>query len=102
MLVTLTEVVENRSNYSGSSVATKKYTLREVTINPSHVICLREDSGMVNRLDEGSMPPGLDTRQTFTKVTLDRGQSGIELTIVGTPNQIKEKLRMSTRDLLRG
>jgi len=102
MLVTLTEVVSTNSNHVGSSVATKNYTLREITINPQHVICLREDSIMANRLNEGNLPQGLDTRQRFTKVTLDRGQSGLELVIVGDPSQVKEKLRLSNREMLRG
>lgn len=102
MLVTLTEVVSSNTNHFGSSVATQTYTLREVTVNPNHVICLREDSSIKSRLDEGRLPEGLDTRQSFTKVILDRGQSGLELTVVGTPHQISEKLRVSTRELLRG
>lgn len=102
MLVTLVEVVENRSNYSGTSVANKTFSLREVSINPSHVICLREESSMLRRLDEGNLPEGLDTRQRFTKLTLDRGHTGLELVIVGAPNQVKEKLQISARELLRG
>ena len=102
MLVTLTEVVSTNSNQVGSSMATKVFTLREITINPQHVICLREDSVMANRLDEGTLPQGLDTRQRFTKVTLDRGQSGLELIVVGDPSQVKEKLRISAREMLRG
>ena len=102
MLVTLTEVVSSNSNHYGSSVATKNFTLREVTINPQHVICLREDSTMTTQLNEGSLPAGLDSRQRFTKVILDRGQSGLELTVVGAPNQVSEKLKISARTMLRG
>ena len=102
MLVTLTEVVSNNANHYGSSVANKVYTLREVTVNPAHVICLREDASMTNHLTEGRMPEGMDTRQRFTRVILDRGQAGLELTVVGDPNQVTEKLRLSTRELLRG
>ena len=102
MLVTLVEVVENRTNYSGTAVASKEYSLREVTINPNHVICLREESNMLRRLNEGSLPEGVDSRQRFTKVTLDRGQTGLELVVVGDPSQVKEKLQISVRELLRG
>lgn len=102
MLVTLVEVVEERSNYSGTSVANKTYSLREISINPSHVICLREESAMLRRLDEGTLPEGLDSRQRFTKLTLDRGQTGLELIVVGDPSQVREKLHISTRELLRG
>ena len=102
MLVTLVEIVENRSNYTGSSVANKTYSLREVTVNPQHVICLREESTMTRRLNEGSLPEGLDSRQGFTKVTLDRGQTGLDLVVVGNPAQIKEKLQICVREILRG
>ena len=102
MLVTLTEVVASNSSHYGSSVAKRTFTLREVSINPQHVICLREDRAMTERLDEGSLPNGLDNRQRFTKLTLDRGQSGLELIIVGTPLQVKEKLNISRAELLRG
>ncbi len=102
MLVTLTEVVSNNANHYGSSVATKSYTLREITINPQHVICLREDSTMPSRLTEGRLPEGMDSRQRFTKVILDKGQSGLELVVVGSPTQISEKLKVSTRTMLMG
>ena len=102
MLVTLVEVVENRSNYSGSSVANKTFSLREVSVNPNHVICLREESTMLRRLDEGNLPEGLDGRQRFTKLTLDRGQTGLDLVVVGEPSQVREKLQIFKRELLRG
>ena len=102
MLVTLVEVVQNRSNYSGTSVANTTYSLREVSVNPHHVICLREESTMMHRLNEGPLPDGLDNRQRFTKLTLDRGHTGLDLVVVGDPSQVKEKLQISTRELLRG
>lgn len=102
MLVTLIEVVESRANHSGSSVAVKTYSLREVSINPNHVVFLREESSMTRRLNEGSLPEGLDVRQKFTKLTLDRGHTGLDLVVVGDPSQIREKLSISSRELLRG
>ena len=95
-------VVSKNTNHVGSSLAKQTYTLREVTVNPQHVICLREDSSMASRLTEGTLPDGLDNRQRFTRVILDKGQSGLEMTVIGTPSQISEKLRVSTRELLRG
>ena len=93
MLVTLVEVVEERQRYSQQAEARKgsKYSLREVTVNPSHVVCLREDSVMSQRLVEGRLPSDMDSRQRFTKVYLDRGQSGLDLTVVGSLQQVQER-----------
>ena len=107
MLVTLVEVVENKSHYSSQRQSAELkggtvYSLREVTINPAHVVCLREDTSMVQRLAEGRLPSDLDSRQKFTKVYLDRGQSGIDLTVVGSLVQTKENLGIDKRELLNG
>ena len=106
MLVTLVEVVENRNHYSRqkAEAVTSKYTLREVTVNPNHVVCLREDMVMTKRLDEGRLPEDVDPRQRFTKVYLDRGQSGLDLTVVGNLRQTQEKLGLNSpaKEVLRG
>ncbi len=104
MLVTLVEVVEERQRYSQQAEVRNgsKYSLREVTVNPSHVVCLREDSVMSQRLDEGRLPSEMDARQRFTKVYLDRGQSGLDLTVVGSLQQVQERLGIQQRELLRG
>ena len=70
-----------------------EYKLREVFVNPRHVIALREDNYMKQNLCEGRLPEGLDNRQGFTKLTLDKGTVGLELTVVGTPTIIESKLK---------
>jgi hypothetical protein len=106
MLVVLTEVKENsRSSRRGSAERTKVYTLREVSVNPSHVVCLREDDSMKRQLQEGLLPPDLDDRQRFTRVFMERGQSGIDLIVVGSPDQIRHKIYENAsqgRELLKG
>jgi hypothetical protein len=101
MLITLTEVVEKRNNYSSAEV-NRSFTLREVTVNPRHVVCLREDINAPLRLKEGSLPEGLDARQRFTKLYLDRGQAGIDIIVVGSPTQVQETLGLSAKELLKG
>ena len=104
MLVTLVEVVQLKNNYSRTAEDKKgpTYILREVTVNPNHVVCLREDSNMSQRLAEGRLPDDMDNRQRFTKVYLDRGQSGLDLTVVGSLTQIKESLGIDRKELLHG
>lgn len=102
MLVTLIEVVEQTRQYSNTAERNRQYTLREVTVNPNHVVCLREDQKMLNLLTEGGLPEGLDSRQEFTRVYLDRGQSGIDLTVVGSVNTIKRSLGIQQAGVLNG
>jgi hypothetical protein len=97
MLITLTEVVErstvtklNAQARSGSD--SERYTLKEVAINPEYVVCVREDISMGKKMQEGLLPLGLDSRQRFTKVHMDRGHSGIDLVVVGPPDMVEKTL----------
>ena len=70
-----------------------QYELREVFVNPTHVVSLREDGQMKNVLTEGRLPEGLDVRQSFTRLVLDKGTVGLELIIVGAPALVESKLK---------
>ena len=101
MFVTLTEVVENTTT-TNLKEGGARYTLREVTINPEYVVCVREDSTMRRMLSEGLLPNELSGTHQFTKVYLDRGQTGIDLTVVGDPQVIESKLLPKNKELLNG
>lgn len=90
--------VQSQNKYTGVGHG---YTLREVYINPEHVVCLREDRAAKKLLNEGMMPPDLDDRQEFTKIHLNRGQNGIDITVVGNPTVVEDQLK-NTKQLLRG
>ena len=102
MIIKLIEVFETkRHHHDGVKVAPSlTYSLREIFINPEHISCLREDTATARKHEAGLLPEDLDERQRFTKVHLNRGLSGIDLTVVGDPNTIKEKL--SAKTLLKG
>ena len=106
MLVRLTEVVEDSTSRVGTSVREKKYTLREILVNPDHVVCLRAEPRMDRMLTEGYLPSDLDKRQQFTRVHMNRGQAGIDLVVVGNTSLIEQKLfeatERSAKTLLRG
>ena len=78
------------------------YKLREVYINPKHVVAMRHDDRMSVVLKEGNLPPDLDERQSFTKLYVDRGNTGIDITVVGNLHIVKEKLGIDNRSLLKG
>ena len=95
MFIRLTEVVENSTTtrLAADVDRKKRFTLREVSINPEYVVCVREDNAIKQMLIEGYLPEGLDKRQRFTRIYLDRGQTGIDIVVVGDPETVQEDLR---------
>tara|TARA_R110000824_G_scaffold400526_1_gene608197 strand:- start:1314 stop:1604 length:291 start_codon:yes stop_codon:yes gene_type:complete len=96
MLVKLTEVCNN-----GAVTANKLYSLREVFINPEHVIMIREEKRMRELNERGKVATGLDGTHRFSKLTINRGQAGTEIIVVGAPEMIENTLK-SGKQLLRG
>lgn len=93
MLVRLTEAVEDTSS--------RNWTLKEVSINPRHVVAVRPDHSAKNALYENRMPEGLSRETEFTRVYLDTGGAGLSVLVIGSQDLVEEKLRNS-RDLLKG
>ena len=79
-----------------------RYYLSEVYVNPEHVVAMRADERMAQVLKEGRLPDDLDERQSFTKIYVARGHAGIDMTVIGDTQQIKEKLGLNKRTLLKG
>ena len=79
-----------------------EYRLREVYVNPKHVVAMRHDDRMLGLLSEGKLPDGIDEAQSFTKLYVDRGNTGIDITVIGNLGSIKEKLGLDTKSLLKG
>jgi hypothetical protein len=96
MLVKLTEVCNN-----GAVTTNKIYSLREIFINPEHVVMIREEKRMRELNESGKVSSGLDTAHQFSKLTINRGQTGTEIVVVGSPEAVENTLN-STKGLLRG
>ena len=71
------------------------FKLREIYINPSHVVCMYDDPAAKRNLKEGFLPNDLDKRQSFTKIRLNQGQSVYQITVVGSLSTIQETLGLS-------
>jgi hypothetical protein len=99
MIIKLVEIFELAQHHNED---VRSYSLREVYINPEHVICLREDLHIAKKFDKGQLPEGLNSQQRFTKVHLNRGLSGIDMVVIGAPNLIEEKLNKNSKMLLKG
>jgi hypothetical protein len=81
-----------------------KYKMRPIYVNPDFVICLREDEQTLKILkeDQGLLPDGLDARHEFTKLHINGGHGSFDITVIGSPDAIEEKLKNSTSSLLKG
>ena len=96
MVVKLVEV------YEESSPGRRSYKLREVFINPEHVVCLRDEPRFKRLLGEGRLPEGIDSRQEFTRIQMTRGNLGLDVVVVGPPHSIEEKISKEKRQILKG
>ena len=98
-MIQLIEVCELSS---ASKNIKQRFTLREVYINPKHIISLREDMNFKQKLNEGQLPEGLNGEQRFTRVAIDKGHTGLEIIVVGHPTIIEAKMKGAERELLLG
>jgi hypothetical protein len=98
MLIKLTEVCNN-----GAITTRQTYTLREVFVNPEHVVMIREESRMKQLNEQGLLPLELNKDHRFSKLSINRGHTGAEIVVVGAPEVIEVTLNDSaTKQLLRG
>ena len=98
MLIKLTEVCNN-----GAITTQQTYTLREVFINPEHVVMIREGSRMKQLNEQGLLPAELNKSHRFSKLSINRGHTGGEIVVVGAPEIIETTLNTNTaKQLLRG
>ena len=96
MLVKLTEVCTNTA-----LTTSQDYLLREVFINPEHVVMIREEKRMKELNERGKLAEGLDDAHQFSKLIINRGQAGAEIIVVGSPQTIENTLK-NGKQLLRG
>jgi len=95
-LVKLMEICQN------NTVTSKQdYTLREVFVNPEHVIMIREEARLRRLNEQNQLMPDLEASHRFTKLTINRGHTGTEIVVVGAPDVIESTLNQQ-KQLLRG
>jgi hypothetical protein len=90
MLVKLIEV--QRGIRGGTS------SLREVYLNPQHIISVVEDPAVV--LIAETVRLGLIEGTVFSKITIQEGSSSKSVTVVGQPSEIYNKIK--SKRVLRG
>ena len=103
MIVGFTEVYEINTGTTSLREQKRQFSLREIYINPDHVVCLRPDPNTKVQLDEGFLPERLRKEHSFTKIHLDRGHAGIDVVVVGSPSAVEDRLRgPANKELLKG
>ena len=96
MLVKLTEVCG-----TGAVTNNAKYSLREVFVNPEHVVIVREEHRLKQLNEEGLISAGLDINHRFSKIVIDKGNAGTEIVVIGAPEIIEQTLH-NQKQILRG
>lgn len=98
-MVRLVEIVEATITTNQND----RFSLREIYVSPEHVIMVREDINIARIISESkNRIPGLDSNMTFTKLTINRGSMGTDITVLGSSDLIYEKINGSRKQLLRG
>ena len=103
MIAKLIEIYEDKTvSFSTSKDGSKKYSLREIYVNPKHVVLLRPNLQFEKESNKIIMPEGLHPAQKYTIIYINKGQSGLEITAVGDPSAIEEKLALDNKKVLKG
>ena len=101
MLIKLVEVFKNGSYNDGNGLIKPRYSLRETYVNPDHVVCMREESDLSIEESE-SAAIAIGASPEFTKIHINRGQTGLDITVVGSLNTVQEKMVGDQKELLKG
>tara|TARA_R110000824_G_scaffold236022_5_gene424799 strand:+ start:2257 stop:2562 length:306 start_codon:yes stop_codon:yes gene_type:complete len=101
VIVKLIEVVSRKEAQTLGALPEIKYSLREIFVNSDQVVCLRADDVVKQHLREGKMPD-LDQSQNFTRIHMNRGNSGLDVVVVGSPHTVEEKIFKTQSRLLKG
>jgi len=88
-MIKLVEIVKANQN--------NEYFLREISVNPNHIISIRDSDKFIILLAQNQLPKGLNNNHQFIEVSLSSGNSIIA---VGTPQIINEKIKSAKKLLL--
>ena len=101
MLVKLTEVYGSSTTASYLS-GKKTYALREIYINPKHVVMIREENALKKLNENGEISSELDKNHRFSKITVNRGSGNADFVVVGAPEHVGQTLDKNQKQVLRG
>lgn len=80
----------------------RSFSLRNVLLNTEQIIYAREDEEFGKTVFESQSLPDLDKRTKFTRVSVNRGNMGAEVVIVGALDKIEKEIEKKNKTLLKG
>jgi len=97
-MIKLTEIVSTAGQYNCDlGKNTVSYKLRDVFINPAHVIMMREDEDYGEKNQTRHLVSGLNKNIKFTRLNLNMGSNvTLKCTVTGSPESVMEKLLQKT------
>jgi hypothetical protein len=78
------------------------YLLKEVFVNPEHVVMLDEDIRYRKLNEDRRLAEGLSLNHRFTRLLLNQQNSESEIVVIGDPRMVDSKLKSSKKTLLKG
>ena len=92
-MIKLTEIVAKSGNYDQNlGKNTVSYNLRDVFVNPSHVVTMRDDEEYNDKSLREELVKGLSGDIKFTRLNLNVGGNiTLRCTVTGTPESIMRK-----------
>ena len=76
--------------------------LNKVIVNPNHISVVAEANDINMLLREGKIEIGLNDHVTFSRITMAQRSGFDEMIVVGSPEQLLEKVKKSTKQILKG
>ncbi len=76
--------------------------LNKVIVNPEHISVVSEANDVNKLLSEGKIEIGLTKHATFSRISMSSRSGFDEMVVVGSPTELLEKIRKSTKKILKG
>jgi len=82
--------------------AGETWYLNKVIVNSQYITTVRESKEHNVMLKEGKIHIGLNEHVTFSSITLNSKTGFDEMIVVGSPEQLLEKIKKNNKQLLKG
>jgi hypothetical protein len=82
--------------------AGETWYLNKIIVNPKYITTVCESRKHNTMLKEGKIHIGLNEHVTFSLITLNNKSGFDEIVVVGSPEQLLEKIKKNDKQLLKG